>query len=150
MTDISLPKARDLYPNGWEPSDVLFPWPGYTPILNSFGDIICRVDIPDIGGYHGDTQVLVRKPSPDEYIHGYLMFGWGSCSGCDALLRCHSYDEVDALIRSTYESIRWFDDKDEALKFFREHEWRHDHAYSMLFVDFCVNYFGGFYESKSV
>ena len=132
---MKLSKAKDLYPRGWEGSDGE-PWPGYTPILNSFGDIICRVDIPDIGGYHGDTQVLLRNDGK----YGYLMFGWGSCSGCDALLHCESYEEVDELIESTYGQIRWFDDEEEALRFFREHEWNHDHAYSPRFVRFCIGY----------
>lgn len=134
-----LPKASDLYPNGWRDWEGDVPWPGYTPILQSLGEIICRIDIPDIGGYNGDTQVLFREVKTGRY--GYLMFGWGSCSGCDALLRCETYAEVDELIESTYNSIRWFDSIPEALKFFREHEWRHDHCHSKLFVDFCEKLF---------
>lgn len=133
---MNLSKAKDLYPRGWEGSDEE-PWPGYTPILNSFGDIICRVDIPDIGGHHGDTQVLLRNDGK----YGYLMFGWGSCSGCDSLLRCKTYEEVDELIESTYGQIRWFDDDKEALGFFMNHEWKHDHAFSRVFVNFGLAFF---------
>ena len=134
---MNLPKAKDLYPKGWD--ERVVPWPGYTPILNSFGDTICRIDIPDSGGYHGDTQVLLFDRAADKY--GYFLFGWGSCSGCDALLRCKSYEEVDELIESISQSIRWFDDEKEALRFFTEHDFTTDPSYSEAFVRFCREFF---------
>lgn len=136
---IEIPKAADLYPRGWR--EDVEPWPGYTPILSALGEVICRVDIPDIGGHHGDTMVLLRRGPRCDYEHGYLMFGWGSCSGCDALLRCETYGELDELIEKVYNKVRWFDDREEALEFLRGHEWEHDHATSRLFVDFCERYF---------
>jgi hypothetical protein len=74
----------------------------YTPIIQSFGHIIVRTDED---GYQGDTFVLLGKD--DRY--GFLVFGWGSCSGCDALQACDSYDDIDALITQLENTIHWFD-----------------------------------------
>ena len=74
----------------------------YTPIIQTFGHVIVRIDED---GYQGDTYVLLGKD--DRY--GFLVFGWGSCSGCDALQACDSYDDIDALITQLENAIHWFD-----------------------------------------
>lgn len=74
----------------------------YSPIIDSFGDVVVRVDDDD---YYGDSFVLLRKN--DQY--GFLCFGWGSCSGCDALQGCETVEQLDELINELRESINWFD-----------------------------------------
>ena len=73
----------------------------YTPIIESFGKIEIRVDQND---YQGDSFVYYR----DGNSHGILIFGWGSCSGCDALQGCGNESELDELIESMEKDIRWF------------------------------------------
>ena len=99
--------AKTLYPEcGYRPDGTLrayFDSPDdYTPIIQSFGHVIVRIDED---GYEGDTFVLLGKD--DRY--GFLVFGWGSCSGCDALQGCNSYDDIDALIAELENDINWFD-----------------------------------------
>lgn len=53
----------------------------YKPIVNSFGKIIIQVND---GDYQEDSYILLE----DDGRYGYLSFGWGSCSGCDALQAC--------------------------------------------------------------
>ena len=67
---------RSIYPGLEEP----FYGPGdYSPILLSFdAEIVLAADDQD---YQGDSYVLYRRG--DSF--GVLIFGWGSCSGCDAL-----------------------------------------------------------------
>ena len=91
----------------------------YDPILKSFGDILAREDEES---YHGDSWVLYG----DGPRIGYLEFGWGSCSGCDALQACGFYEEVDELIGRLRSSIRWFASRPEALEWFRTHDWAGD------------------------
>ena len=43
--------------------------------------------------YQGDSVVLFGH---GEY-RGILIFGWGSCSGCDALKGCFSYQDIEEL-----------------------------------------------------
>jgi hypothetical protein len=55
--------------------------------------------------YQGDYLFLLR----DGDRYGFLTFGFGSCSGCDALQGCDSKDEMIALRDNMYRSIRWED-----------------------------------------
>lgn len=101
-------QARTLYPEcEYRSSDgtrkLYFNSPGnYNPIIRSFGHVIIQVDED---AYQGDTIVLLGKD--DRY--GFLVFGWGSCGGCDALQACNSYDDIDAVIRDLENTIIWFD-----------------------------------------
>lgn len=54
----------------------------YDPILNDLGKVLFKLDE---GSYSGDTR-LIYTDSNSRY--GILTFGWGSCSGCDALQSC--------------------------------------------------------------
>jgi hypothetical protein len=87
----------------------------YQPIVDLFGDVVLQVQDED---YQGDTWVLYKR---GETRYGRLEFGWGSCSGCDALQACGSLGEIDQLINELYNSIEWFDDASVALKYFKEH-----------------------------
>jgi hypothetical protein len=54
-------------------------YPAYRDLIDSTGvENLHQVDDND---YQGDSRVLVR----DYHRYGLLFFGWGSCSGCDAL-----------------------------------------------------------------
>ena len=50
-------------------------------------------------------------------MYGFLTFGWGSCSGCDALLACGSFDRVMSLLHTLKESIIW-KTKEDMLEYF--------------------------------
>lgn len=54
--------------------------------------------------YQGSTFCLVREGGRV----GHLVFGWGSCSGCDALQACDSHADVVDLRNSLYAEIDWF------------------------------------------
>ena len=73
-----------------------------TPIIDLFVEVAVRVDDSD---YQGDTRVLLKK---DEKW-GFLVIGWGSCSGCDALQGCGSYKEIGELIGQLDNDIQWFE-----------------------------------------
>ena len=95
-------------------------WGDYEPMIKAFGDVIIQVDECD---YQGDTWVVLRD---EDGQHGYLEFGWGSCSGCDALQACDTIDEVNELAISIYESIRWFESKDAFREWFLTHDFEGD------------------------
>lgn len=59
--------------------------------------------------YQGDSYYLLQ----DEGRFGVLVFGWGSCSGCDALEGAESVAEVIELRDGLVSSIDWFDSRDE-------------------------------------
>lgn len=88
----------------------------YTPMLEEFGEIIIRVDVDD---YQGDSYLIYK----DGDRYGYLSFGWGSCSGCDALQGCCSIREVQELMDKLYNDIIWFDSKVLLKEYFNTKDW---------------------------
>lgn len=89
----------------------------YQPLLKSMGyEIVLQVDDQD---YHGDSRLILR----DGDRYGLLIFGWGSCSGCDALCACDSLKEVAELREELHDSIIWKDSRHEMLEFFVNREW---------------------------
>ncbi len=113
--------AKELYPECQ--LDDRFSSPAdYNPIIGNLGNVILQIDDND---YQGDSRCLYYRA--DGAI-GYLQFGWGSCSGCDSLQACSSYDDIDQLIIELRDSIRWFSNKEEALHFFNTHDWKGDYS----------------------
>lgn len=76
----------------------------------------------DAGAYQGDTFCILK----DGERYGYLEFGWGSCSGCDALLACSNHDDLEELQVNLFNDIKWFDSLEELKKYFRTHDWEGD------------------------
>ena len=55
--------------------------------------------------YQGDTFAIIQRGG----AYGFVVFGWGSCSGCDALEAAHSDIAMATQLRDElYDSARWF------------------------------------------
>jgi hypothetical protein len=108
-----MPSARKLYPEFTGEGDT----DDYQPIIDAIGTPIVQYEI---GQYDGDTLILFRNAN---HQYGYLTIGWGSCSGCDALQGCESYDDLQALIDEIEAGVRWFDSAGDALHFINNHDW---------------------------
>lgn len=76
----------------------------YTPVLERLGTIVVRVDEED---YQGDSYVLYSGGGERSGTWAFLTFGWGSCSGCDALQGCESVEEVVTLLEQLRNDMRW-------------------------------------------
>jgi hypothetical protein len=107
---IDVTKLYNGYTTGW------FHVGNYRPMIEAFGNIAVQVDDCD---YQGDTRILYDN---DRKI-GFLIFGWGSCSGCDALQACENIEEVQNLCNELQDDIKWFDSKEEALAWANEKDW---------------------------
>ena len=95
----------------------------YTPLLDSMGyETLLSVDDSDS---QGDSRLILR----DGARYGVLIFGWGSCSGCDALQGCSSMKEIDDLRTSLRDSVKWFEPKAECLHYFETHDWEGDYCW---------------------
>jgi hypothetical protein len=75
-----------------------FSHPYYNNIVSKFGEILISADA---GEYQGSSYYIFKNDNK----YGYLSFGWGSCSGCDALEACDSYQEITELFNSLESSI---------------------------------------------
>lgn len=95
----------------------------YQPIIDACGDVLLQVDDSD---YQGDTRALLRDAAGR---YGHLQFGWGSCSGCDALQWCSTVADVQLLADAIESEVRWFDTAAEALAYFEGHDWQGDYSW---------------------
>lgn len=110
---------------------------GYEDILDSFEyDILFTTYI---GAYKGDILTIFR----DENRYGFLTFGYGSCSSSDALQACYTWEEVDELQVKLFESIEWFDSREEILGYFLEKDWKGQYYWYWLkdTLDFLASAF---------
>lgn len=107
--DLPLSRARSAFPLGEE---YIYGFrcndhdnesgDSYIPIVRLFGIPLVVVSDND---YQGDTRVLLR----DGNRYGVLVIGFGSCSGCDALQACTTFEDVDRLIDDLEADVHWFD-----------------------------------------
>lgn len=115
-------QAKDIYPEydgGYQLYD-------YQPIINSFGCVAVQENDND---YRGDTYVLYHDKQTGKV--GYLIFGWGSCSGCDALQACDSFSDLQDLIGSLEKQVKWFSSIVDAKAHFDKYDWKGNvYAYS--------------------
>lgn len=94
----------------------------YGPLLQSFGyKIAIQVDDKD---YQGDSRLILR----DGERVGLLIFGWGSCSGCDALRACETLEEIETLRTEIHGSIRW-GTLAEISDYLETHDWEGDYSW---------------------
>lgn len=131
-------KAVEIYPDAYDGQHEYFFGPSdYQPILEEFGTILTQIDDED---YQGDSRVLLKKDNK----YGILIFGWGSCSGCDSLQACDSYEEIDQLIESFYNDIIWFDSLEDCKKWVRERDWELQYCFhcdeTKQFIENVLNY----------
>lgn len=114
-----------------------FEWYGYQPLLSSFGTIVIQIEDDD---WQGDSRILYADGS---HI-GFLMFGWGSCSGCDEFYGCDTFDEAEKFAKELKSKIIWFEDEEKALVWFKTHDWEGDYSgrdeNTKLFVKLCIEY----------
>jgi hypothetical protein len=91
----------------------------------------------DEDGYQGDSVVLFAH---GEY-RGILIFGWGSCSGCDALKGCSSYKGIEESREKLCNDIRWFGTSKECLDYLEIPDWEGEfifHCDNEQWSTFCA------------
>ncbi len=96
----------------------------YEPMVTAFGQR--TIVSEDDADYQGDSYRLLGDGDEPDQKYGLLIFGWGSCSGCDALQQCDSVAELQDLADSIQDSIKWFCNKSDLRKYMEEHDWEGD------------------------
>lgn len=99
--------VRNAHPDFDETSS----WPSfyYENMVEALGNVAY---IEQLGSYEGDYFVLYD----DDIGYGVLIFGYGSCSGCDALEACDTLHQAAELLQSLDNAIIRFDDWTELMK----------------------------------
>lgn len=89
----------------------------YQSLVESTG---CTVVVAESDGdYEGSSLLLLHRG--DEY--GVLLFGWGSCSGCDALEGCETDADFLELRDQLTNDVRWFGSLTDAALYVRDRDW---------------------------
>ncbi len=127
-------EIKEIYPD-YDSGDTIS---NYQPLLDSFDyEILIQVDDED---YQGDSRLLLY----DEGRYGLLIFGWGSCSGCDALQACDSFEEVDELRHFILNDIQWESDSKKMKSWIENKDWELEYSWydkeTEEFVDLCLLY----------
>ncbi|OYX03980.1 MAG: hypothetical protein B7Z15_17955 [Rhizobiales bacterium 32-66-8] len=94
----------------------------YQPIIGFIGNVAHQVDDKD---YQGDSRILFK----DGDRWGVLIFGWGSCSGCDVLQACDSPAEVVKVIEDMVRDTKWFESTAAALDWFENRDWEGSYSW---------------------
>ncbi len=95
----------------------------YSEVLDSLEvEILLQTDV---GDYHGDTYVLLRHGDR----LGLLVFGWGSCGGCDALQECDTLSEAHALRDKLWGEVHWEDSSADLLTYINAKDWELDFSW---------------------
>jgi hypothetical protein len=118
---ITLEQIKEAYPPWSGGEDKFSHASNYYPILQMIGEIILKVDDDE---YQGDSRVIYKRGGKE---YGLLIFGWGSCSGCDALQSCDSWEEVHDLAKSLEAKTQWFS-LDGIIEYFEKHDWEGDYS----------------------
>lgn len=86
------------------------------PYINALSAVNVKVKVgADLGYYQGDYVALVSRGAYFEDAWGFLVIGYGSCSGCDSWEAEENDPAALAeIIAGLAKSIRWFDTIDEA------------------------------------
>lgn len=92
--------------------------PNYEALVSRMGEILISSHDDD---YQGDSYYILRNQ--DGTRVGFLEFGWGSCSGCDWLESCDSYEDLQALFDSLESKIYWFDSVTDFKTWESTHDW---------------------------
>ncbi len=53
--------------------------------------------------YQGETRILLR----DGNRYAIRIYSWGSCSGCDFMQACETYEEFLDYANNAYDSLEW-------------------------------------------
>ena len=114
--NINIP-LKELFP----PTSVYkrIPFLGYESIIDSLG-FKTLLEVSD-NDYQGDTRVLLKDS--DNHRYGLLIFGWGSCSGCDWLQGCDTYEQLEELRQSLYKDIVWRDSAESMAEYLETKDW---------------------------
>lgn len=100
--------------------------PDYDDLVRQFAHIFFTVSDGDYQGDHFYVVTSWGKLSTGKngIRYGFLVVGYGSCSGCDSLQACDSWEELAELAQRIHSDVRWFDSLPLLVAFLEDREGR--------------------------
>jgi hypothetical protein len=85
----------------------------------------------DLGCYQGDWVGLVRDTQYDyEHAYGFIVAGYGSCSGCDAWQAATTPAERAGVLADVLRAAHWFEELADAKAYITDAEAREQSYYA--------------------
>lgn len=103
-------KRAEATANGWRWGSVEDDWPhcDYEDLFTSRG---LTIEVGrTFGSYQGDIAMVLGD---GQGRFAATVFGYGSCSGCDALEACDSWDEIEAMADQMTSGLEWRETRSE-------------------------------------
>lgn len=103
--------------------------PGYREFLEALECEILAWET--FGDYQGDYAVILRRND----LLGFVVIGYGSCSGCDALEACDTQEDYDSVMNGVLSSISWGNEdlvRNKITNLFEDNNW---YRYDAGFID---------------
>lgn len=129
---ITAEQVRAAFPASWNGD----PYEGDNIDLYDYDKLATLFGLPILYSweepyYQGDAFFVLQG---EDGRLGLMVYGFGSCSVCDALQACSTTQDVADLANEMLEETRWFDDKDAMRAFINDPEsklndwWMNDRA----------------------
>lgn len=113
---------KEVYPDAKEEYCMVY---DYDPLLESLGYEIKLKQDDD--SYQGDSRLLLYNEVTTHW--GLLIFGWGSCSGCDALQACSTWKEIEELRLELLRDIHWENTAESLREYVEKKDWELEWAW---------------------
>lgn len=84
----------------------------------------------DDDDWQGDSYRLLQNGGEEGQNYGILIFGWGSCSGCDMLQSCSTPQDYQELADKLWQGIRWFTDLESLARYLQTEDQETVHWYN--------------------
>lgn len=97
---------------------------GYDALIDFIGEQVVWVTL---SSYQGDHLYLLKERTTGQF--GYLCQSYGSCSHCDILQGCVTFEDYEDLLEDMLDETIWFDSPQEAYTWFTERDWEGTHLW---------------------
>ena len=99
-----------------------YSWVDYMPLIKSIDPGIDWLVAVDEDDYQGDSLLLGKARDTGKFY--FLTYGWGSCSGCDALQGCENLGDLASLRQDLAKDMREFASASEVMAWLQAKDWR--------------------------
>ena len=108
MDEVVFEDVREAFPDFHDWYSI-----SYAELINTMNITILVQE--NYGSYQGETLMLIRDNN-DNQKHGIINFSWGSCTVCDMLKGCSSYEELEKIRDRLYSMIYWSEEDPDGSK----------------------------------
>lgn len=97
---VTMDQVKAMFPDAQTKYGLNF---DYGPVDEFVGKAV--VSVSD-GDYQGTTRILYQNKE-DPSLYAVREYDWGSCSGCDFMQGCNTWDELLEYVQHAVDGVEW-------------------------------------------